>query len=206
MNPFNRSESVSKVLVLVFLAVPLVAINPVAWANGGQDDHAHDEQAEHGHGSDTKAMIDQMREMHEGHDHEHDFQAMESLSPSEIDAIVHEMVEIGLAVPPMDPHRGRELFVSKGCVVCHRVNGVGGRIGPSLNAADMPVPMNAFEFAARMWRGADAMIEMQQRLFGDQIELSGQELADLVAFAHDEREQKKLEAAQVPSEYREMIQ
>lgn len=195
-----------KILVLVLVAFPLVLATPIASANGGEDEHGHDEQAEHGHGSDTKAMIDRMREMHEAHEHGHDFEAMESLSPAEIEQIVAEMVEIGLAVPPMDPRRGRELFVSKGCIACHQVNGIGGRIGPSLNAADMPVPMNAFEFAARMWRGADAMIELQERLLGDQIELSGRDLADLVAFAHDEREQKKLEADQIPSQYREMIQ
>ncbi len=26
----------------------------------------------------------------------------------------------------MDPMRGRQLFVSKGCIACHSINGVGG--------------------------------------------------------------------------------
>lgn len=193
-----------RAIAFMVIAAPLFCAAPAVQANGEED--GHHEHGEHDHESGTQPLIDQMREMHEGHQHEHDFDAMESLPPGEIEEIISEMVEIGLAVPPMDSRRGRELFVSKGCIVCHRVNAIGGRIGPSLNAADMPVPMNAFEFAARMWRGADAMIEMQQRLLGDQIELSGQELADLVAFAHDESEQKKLDATQIPSQYREMIQ
>ncbi len=40
--------------------------------------------------------------------------------------------------PLLDPARGRALFVDKGCVVCHSVNGVGGEIAPVLDAARMP--------------------------------------------------------------------
>jgi hypothetical protein len=29
--------------------------------------------------------------------------------------------------------------------------------------------MSTFEFAARMWRGAGAMVQMQEELFGQQI-------------------------------------
>ncbi|HKW99098.1 MAG TPA: c-type cytochrome [Bryobacteraceae bacterium] len=31
-----------------------------------------------------------------------------------------------------DPGRGREIFLAKGCMQCHRVNGEGGRLGPDL--------------------------------------------------------------------------
>lgn len=153
----------------------------------------------------TDRMLDHMRRMHEGHKHMHDFEAMQTMPPEKMRRVMNAMLEIGLAVPPMDSHRGRELFVGKGCIVCHRVNGVGGEIGPSLNAADMPAPMNAFEFAARMWRGAGAMIEMQRELFGDQIELSGQDLSDLVAFAHDKAEQSKLSKDDIPPKFRKLI-
>lgn len=151
-------------------------------------------------------MLEQMREMHEGHEHGHDFEAIEDMSPEQRRRVMDAMHDIGLAVPPMDAHRGREIFVEKGCIVCHQVNGVGGEIGPSLNAADMPVPMNAFEFSARMWRGADAMIEMQQELFGEQINLTGQDLADLVAFAHDQAEQKELSDSDIPDNFRALIE
>ena len=61
--------------------------------------------------------------------------------------------------------------------------------------------MNAFEFAARMWRGAQAMTAMQQEEFGEVVNLDGQELADLIAFAHDADEQKKLTVKQVPKQF-----
>lgn len=151
-------------------------------------------------------MLEQMRELHKGHEHEHAFEAIERMTPERMQEVMLAVRDLGLAVPPMDAHRGRELFLQKGCIVCHQVNGVGGEIGPPLDAADMPVPMNAFEFAARMWRGADAMIQMQRQLFGDQIELTGKDLADLVAFAHDEAEQAELSEDDIPDDLKKMIQ
>lgn len=47
-----------------------------------------------------------------------------------------------------------------------------------------------------------AMVAMQQDFLGQVISLSGQDLADLVAFAHDEAE---LEVEQIPEGYRELI-
>lgn len=46
---------------------------------------------------------------------------------------------------------------------------------------------------------------MQQGLLGRVITLDGQELADLTAFAHDAEEQAKLDASQIPPEFRELI-
>jgi len=70
----------------------------------------------------------------------------------------------------------------------------------------MPRPINAFEFAARMWRGAQAMTAMQQEEFGKVVDLSGQELTDLIAFAHDADEQSKLSLTQVPKKFRNKIE
>jgi hypothetical protein len=67
----------------------------------------------------------------------------------------------------------------------------------------MPMPVNTFEFAARMWRGAAAMIGMQPQLFGE-ISLTGQDLADLIAFAHDSKEQSELREADIPEKFRDM--
>jgi mono/diheme cytochrome c family protein len=149
--------------------------------------------------------LDEMRELHGGHQHGHDFDAMEEMTPEKRARVMALMHEIGVAMPPMDPARGRQLFVQKGCVACHSVNGVGGDLGPALNAADMPNPMNAFEFAARMWRGAQAMMLLQEDLLGEVISLDGQDLADLVAFAHDGEEQAKLTKDQIPERYHGLI-
>jgi cytochrome c len=154
---------------------------------------------------DQSNMIESMRDMHQGHEHGHDFEAMAEMSTEQAERMIDLMRDIGLVLPPMDAARGRALFANKGCVVCHSVNGVGVDIGPSLNAADMSSPMNAFEFAARMWRGAAAMTAMQEMEFGGVIDLTGQDLADLVAFAHDAEEQAKLTVGDVPEQFRDRL-
>jgi mono/diheme cytochrome c family protein len=90
-----------------------------------------------------------------------------------------------------DAARGRTLFVSKGCVVCHAINEVGGTRAAPLDPEAASGDVDALDFVARMWRGAEAMIFMQQQELGVQIEFTGQELADIIAFVHDPREPQK---------------
>jgi mono/diheme cytochrome c family protein len=188
----------SKTIVLA-VSLLLASVAQQASASGTHDDG----DKAHGGASD---MIEQMREQHGTHEHGHDFEAMEELSPNQLERMIGLMEDVGLVLPKMDPERGRKLFVDTGCVVCHSVNQVGGEIGPDLDAADMPSPMNAFEFSARMWRGAAAMTSMQDDLLGGVISLTGQDLADLVAFAHDEKEQGKLTADQIPEKFKAMLE
>ncbi|WP_246107520.1 c-type cytochrome [Puniceibacterium confluentis] len=110
------------------------------------------------------------------------------------------MMSDGLLMPKMNAAEGRKLFAAKGCVMCHSVNGVGGEDAPTLDAATMPLPMNPFEFAARMWRGAPAMIAMQKDEMGGQIEFTGAELADIIAFVHDPEEQTRFTVDDIPAE------
>ena len=157
------------------------------------------------HGSTSPEMLENMRKMHRGHKHGHDFKAMEEMSSEQGKRLMKLMREVGLALPPMDSHRGHLLFIDKGCIVCHAVNSVGGDVGPALNASDMPSPMNVFEFAARMWKGAPAMVAMQEEELGDVIELTGQDLADLIAFVHDDMMQKTVAIDQVPKRWRKKL-
>lgn len=115
------------------------------------------------------------------------------------------MMGEGLMMPSMNPARGRELFASKGCVVCHSVNGIGGEDAAALDARTMEHPMNPFEFAAKMWRGAEAMIYLQREELGEQIELTGNELSDIIAFSHHADEQKKFSEADIPTRIRELM-
>jgi cytochrome c len=115
------------------------------------------------------------------------------------------MMSTGLVLPRMDPVQGRALFASKGCVVCHSINGVGGTDAPMLDAEFMDLPMNPFEFAARMWRGAAAMVDMQRDELGGQIELNGEELAAIIAFVHDANEQKKFSEKDIPENIMTMM-
>lgn len=173
---------------------------------GTTEEHHEDGQGDGHMDGHMPQGLEQMREMHREHEHQHDFAMIQRLSPEERERLFGLMQEIGVAIPPMDPARGRRLFVEKGCVVCHSVNGVGGDLGPPLDAGEMPRPMNSFEFAARMWRGAPAMTALQEQILGDVITLDGQDLADLVAFAHDEDEQAKLDESDIPEKYRELIE
>lgn len=113
--------------------------------------------------------------------------------------------EVGLLMPIMSPASGRLLFASKGCVLCHSINGVGGTDAPALDASTMPGPMNPFDFVARMWRGAPAMIAMQNAELGHQIQFTGQELADIVAFAHDGVEQQKFSEDDIPPDIKALM-
>ncbi|SFQ02144.1 c-type cytochrome [Tranquillimonas alkanivorans] len=150
-------------------------------------------------------MIEQMCEVHAGHEHSHDFEAMEDIEPEQMERVMKAMLDLGLALPPLRSVRGQEIFAEKGCEVCHSVNGVDGEIGPSLNATDTPGSVNVFHFAARMGRGAAPMVQKQKDLFGEKIDRSGEELSALVAFAHDEEEQRNLSPEQVPARFKELI-
>jgi cytochrome c len=125
----------------------------------------------------------------EGH---HDPQVSDRMSRSGF------VLENGLAIPAFDAEKGRILFGSKGCVVCHSINGIGGEDAVEFAAEWMEPPMNAFQFAANMWRGAPAMIMMQEEELGEQIELTGEELAAIIAFVHSADEQKEFSKSDIP--------
>jgi hypothetical protein len=91
-----------------------------------------------------------------------------------------------------DAEKGRRLFAEKGCVICHSVNGVGGKAAPPLDAQTEYDVADPVGFASRMWRGAPAMIELQSLELGYSIWLDPQEMVDLAVFAADAAEQKKL--------------
>ncbi len=107
--------------------------------------------------------------------------------------------------PSMNPLRGRQLFVSKGCVACHAINGVGGHDATNLDAHTMRPMMNPFEFAAKMWAMAPTMIYAQEEALGGQILFTGDELADIVAFVHNDAAQHDFSEADLTPEARKMM-
>ena len=140
-------------------------------------------RADAGHGTEKSHQMDQMND----------------------DKMPGIMREGMLAMPQMDPVSGRILFASKGCVVCHSINGIGGDDAPALDASLMLSMMNPFEFAAKMWRGAEAMVVLQREELGETIELTGQELADIIAFVHSHKEQAIFSNADVPERMMKLI-
>lgn len=188
-----------KTAKLLFLVV-VANLGATSVLAGGSGNHSHDDEPT------PTQMLKSMRDMHADHDHAHDFEVMDGISEDDMHRTMDFLIDIGLVVPTMDSQRGAVAFIDKGCIVCHAVNDVGGEVGPSFNAGDMPQPMNAFEFAARMWRGAPAMAQMQEDLLGEMIALDGQELADIVAFVHDEDAQMKVTADDIPAEFRGLLE
>jgi mono/diheme cytochrome c family protein len=116
-----------------------------------------------------------------------------------------QAAEVQLVMSSADAARGRELFARKGCVACHAVNEIGGTSAPPLDVASAPGEVDPLDFVARMWRGAEPMLMMQQSLFGEQLDFTGQELADIIAFAHDPEEQHKFSEADIPPALRRVI-
>lgn len=112
----------------------------------------------------------------------------------------------GLALPATDPLHGKQLFVQKGCVICHAVNGVGGADGAPLDAATMDPSGNPFEFFARMIAGMTPMLALQDNRLGGQIDLTAEELGDLVAFIHDEAAQKSLAEKDIPEDIKKLME
>jgi mono/diheme cytochrome c family protein len=110
-----------------------------------------------------------------------------------------------MRMPSMNPARGRKLFVSKGCVACHAINGVGGHDATSLDAHTMQPMMNPFEFAAKMWSMAPAMIYAQEEALGEQILFTGDELADIIAFVHNDEAQHGFGETDLTAEARKMM-
>ena len=110
-----------------------------------------------------------------------------------------------LMMPEMDAARGRKLFASKGCVACHAINGVGGHDATPLDAHTMDRMMNPFEFAAKMWTMAPYMITAQEEALGEQITFTGAELADIIAFVHDDKAQHGFSEDDIPPEVMPMM-
>ncbi len=106
----------------------------------------------------------------------------------------------------MNPNRGKEIFVSKGCVACPAINGVGGHDAPPMDAhRDMGL-VNPFDFAAMMWNHAPAMVAAQEEAFGEQIYFTGQELADIIAFMHDDSAQHSFTEHDLTPQAQKMMQ
>ena len=112
---------------------------------------------------------------------------------------------IRVAFPVIDPVEGQKLFVTEGCVLCHSVNGVGGKAGPTLDAEDGANVIDVFEFTARMWAGAFALVELQSQEMGYQFDVTGEELAHIAGFVYDRRQQLLFKESDVPDLIRDMF-
>jgi mono/diheme cytochrome c family protein len=115
-------------------------------------------------------------------------------------ALAQPPAPLDVQTPELNARRGRILFITNGCVICHQVNGVGGKAAPDLSTTAPPTAVNPLEFSARIWRGAPAMTALQAIELGYVINLDAQDLADLAAFVASPEEQKLLTRNSVSQE------
>jgi mono/diheme cytochrome c family protein len=84
------------------------------------------------------------------------------------------------ATPSMDAVRGRELFQSRGCVECHKLNGRGGSAAPDLGRI-VDRGFTPALLAATMWNHAPVMWSAMRARGVTPAPLSEQDAADLFA-------------------------
>ncbi len=117
----------------------------------------------------------------------------------------HKGVKRYLAFPIMNAEDGMRLFVSKGCVACHAINGVGGHDSAGLDAHNMEPVTHPFDFMAKMWAMAPYMIKAQEEALGEQILFTGEEIANIIAFVHDDDQQHEFTEALITPRIRKMM-
>jgi mono/diheme cytochrome c family protein len=79
-----------------------------------------------------------------------------------------------------DPLAGSRVFGTKGCVKCHSINGVGGKVGPDLGR--IPRPRSFYDLATSLWNHAPQMAGRMAQLGILRPELDARAAGDLVAF------------------------
>ncbi|MFI5395942.1 MAG: c-type cytochrome [Candidatus Binatia bacterium] len=83
---------------------------------------------------------------------------------------------------PTDPLAGRQVFLQKGCPMCHSIWGEGGTLGPDLGKVG--VWQSVMQLAGVLWNHSPEMIEKMRERRIPHLTISTEEMADLAAFLY----------------------
>ncbi len=83
---------------------------------------------------------------------------------------------------PEDPLKGSRLFVSKGCIKCHAIWGIGDALGPDL--AQMSKEQNLLQLAGVLWSHSPKMIEIMEERGVSRPTFTPQEMGDLMGYIY----------------------
>ena len=84
------------------------------------------------------------------------------------------------ATPGQDPAAGARVFDSAGCVKCHAINGVGGKVGPDL--AKSARSRSFYDLASAVWNHVPRMTSRMEQMGIARVKLSSQQAGDVVAY------------------------
>lgn len=83
---------------------------------------------------------------------------------------------------PEDPLKGSRLFVSKGCIKCHSIWGIGDTFGPDL--VQMSKDKSLLQLAGLLWSHSPKMIEIMKERGVMRPTFSPQEMGDLMGYIY----------------------
>ena len=81
-----------------------------------------------------------------------------------------------------NPLKGRTIFVSKGCVKCHSVWGVGGTLGPDLSRAGMGRSYS--QISGLLWSHSPRMVELMEQRGVSRPSFTPDEMSELVSYLY----------------------
>ncbi|MBI2486788.1 MAG: c-type cytochrome [Deltaproteobacteria bacterium] len=82
-----------------------------------------------------------------------------------------------------DPQKGRQVFAQKGCIKCHAIRGVGGKVGSDLGKSPS-YHLTVTQLAGVMWNHAPAMRELAVKSAFIWKPFEGSEMRDLFAYIY----------------------
>ena len=92
----------------------------------------------------------------------------------------NDVIEPGLISE--NPLKGRTIFVSKGCVKCHSVWGVGGNLGPDLSRAGMG--RSFLQISGLLWSHSPRMVELMEQRGVSRPTFTADEMGELVSYLY----------------------